>query len=94
MLAYLVRGHNKALDQKKKKKKKKETKPTGVLKNVIQEDRKGCKENNILRAEKERIVQHIFQMYDMCVCLGDAAQNSSTTYDTRYQVRSPRLKQV
>ena len=29
-------------------------KPTGVLKNVIQEDQKGCKKNNI-RAEEEQI---------------------------------------
>ena len=28
-------------------------KPTGVLKNVIQEDQKGCKKNNI-RAEEEQ----------------------------------------
>ena len=57
MLAYLVREHNKTSQTRKtrkimtKKTKKKE--PTGVLNNVMQEDQKGCKKNNI-RVEEEQ----------------------------------------
>ena len=42
-------------DQKNNKSRTKKTqKPTGVLKNVMQEDQKGCKKNNI-RAEEEQV---------------------------------------
>ena len=42
-------------DQKNNKSRTKKTqKPTGVLKNVMQEDQKGCKKNSI-RAEEEQI---------------------------------------
>ena len=56
MLAYLVREHNKTSQTRKTRKiiTKKTKKPTGVLKNVMQEDQKGCKKNNI-RAEEEHI---------------------------------------
>ena len=55
MLAYLVREHNKTSQTRKTRKiiTKKTKKPTGVLKNVMQEDQKGCKKN--IRAEQERI---------------------------------------
>ena len=54
MLAYLVRKHNKTSQTRKKGKirTKMTKKPTGVLKNVMQ-DQKGCKKNNI-RAEEEQ----------------------------------------
>ena len=53
MLAYLVREHNKTSKTRKIRKIriKKTKKLTGVLKNVMQEDQKGCKKNNI-RAEE------------------------------------------
>ena len=56
MLAYLVREHNETSQARKigKFRTKKTKKPTGVLKNVMQEDQKGCKKNNI-RAEEEQI---------------------------------------
>ena len=56
MLAYLVREHNKTSQTRKTRKiiTKKTKKPTGVLKNVMQEDQKGCEKNNI-RAEEEHI---------------------------------------
>ena len=45
MLAYLVREPNKTSQTRKTKneKNKKTKKPIGVLKNVMQEDQKGCK---------------------------------------------------
>ena len=54
MLAYLVRKHNKTSQTRKKGKirTKMTKKPTGVLKNVMQEDQKGCKN---IRAEEEQI---------------------------------------
>ena len=56
MLAYLVRQHNKTSQTRKirKLRTKKAKKPTGVLNNMMQEDQKGCKKNNI-RAEEEQI---------------------------------------
>ena len=52
LLAFLVREHsccNKTSQTRKIRKirTKKTQKPTGVLKNVMQEDQKGCKENNV-----------------------------------------------
>ena len=50
VLAYLVREHNKTSQTRKVRKirTKKKKKPSGVLKNVMQEYQKGCKKNNIL----------------------------------------------
>ena len=53
MLAYLVREHTTSQTRKIRETRTKETKkPTGVLKNVMQEDQKGCKN---IRAEEEQI---------------------------------------
>ena len=53
MLAYLVRERNKTSQTRKIRTKKTKKNPTGVLKNVMQ-DQKGCKKNYI-RAEEEQI---------------------------------------
>ena len=55
MLPYLVRKHNKTSQTRKIRKIRTEEtkKPTGVLKNVMQ-DQKGCENNNI-RAKEQQI---------------------------------------
>ena len=53
MLAYLVRERNKTSQTRKIRTKKTKKNPTGVLKNVMQ-DQKGSKKSNI-RAEEEHI---------------------------------------
>ena len=80
MLAYLVQ-HN------KKAKKKKAKKLTGVLKNVIQEDQKGCKKNNI-RAEEEQITaartkQREDEEEDTGIRPAEREKNKGTKRETR-----------
>ena len=56
MLAHLVREHSKTSQARKNKKNKNcedKKKPTGVLKDAMQQDQKGCTKNNI-RAEGEQ----------------------------------------
>ena len=56
LLAYLVRRHTKTSQTRKIRKirsRKTEKKPTGVLKNVMQENPKGSKNN--IRAEEEQM---------------------------------------
>ena len=54
MLAYLVRERNRTSQTRKiwKIRTEKTKNPTGVLKNVMQEDQKGCKKNNIRPEER------------------------------------------